>query len=250
MSEEGAEGSEETPLTGGRYTLNVVRVGTTVRRPVSSASSFTRALLRLLEEKNCGHVPRHLGVDEKGRDVLTFIPGWVPAKFQYFEDQQIETAARIMRQFHDATRGSQLAGQAEVVCHNDPGPNNTVFQDGTPVAFIDFDFAAPGDPIEDLAYLGWTWCVSSKASRGPADVQARQLRAMGAAYGLLPVQASRLVESMIERQGRNVTFWSDRMENFEGPPTPKEEIQERVAWSRREMEFTSAHRSQFARALR
>ncbi|WP_258564624.1 phosphotransferase, partial [Streptomyces himalayensis] len=25
-----------------------------------------------------------------------------------------------------------------------------------PVAFIDFDTAAPGDPLEDLGYMAWT----------------------------------------------------------------------------------------------
>lgn len=54
---------------------------------------------------------------------------------------------------HDATRGSRLAGHSPTVCHHDPGPNNVVFRNGLPVAWIDFDTAAPGDPLEDVAYV-------------------------------------------------------------------------------------------------
>lgn len=49
--------------------------------------------------------------------------------------------AGLVREFHDLTAGSTLAGDAEVVCHNDLSPKNTVYRDpGTglrPVAFID-----------------------------------------------------------------------------------------------------------------
>ena len=66
-------------------------------------------------------------------------------------------AGSLLCAFHDATRGSRLAGRNPVVCHHGPGPNNTVFVDNRPVAFIDFDTAAPGDALEDLGYMTWTW---------------------------------------------------------------------------------------------
>ncbi|MFF1839091.1 aminoglycoside phosphotransferase family protein [Streptomyces sp. NPDC058231] len=67
-----------------------------------------------------------------------------------------------MRSLHEATRSSRLTGTSPVVCQHDPGPNNVVFHQGRPVAFIDFDTAAPGNPLEDLGYMAWTWCISSK----------------------------------------------------------------------------------------
>jgi aminoglycoside phosphotransferase (APT) family kinase protein len=40
-----------------------------------------------------------------------------------------------------------------LVCHNDVEPSNVVFRDGIAVALIDFEFAAPGRPVYDLAQL-------------------------------------------------------------------------------------------------
>lgn len=34
------------------------------------------------------------------------------------------------------------------VCPNDLGPNSFVFRDGTPIALIDFDMAAPGERLD------------------------------------------------------------------------------------------------------
>ncbi|PZF85272.1 hypothetical protein C1I92_05350 [Jiangella anatolica] len=149
----------EQPLTGGRLTPGVVRIGDTVRRPAGPHSPFVAALLQWLAERGFDGAPRHLGSDDQGRDVLSYLVGDVPARFRTWADAQVRAAAALLRDFHDATFGSRLAEPYPVVCHHDPGPNNVVFRAGVPVAFIDFDFAAPGDPLEDVAYLAWTWCV-------------------------------------------------------------------------------------------
>lgn len=133
-------------------TQDVVQVGDTVRRPVNSSSKFVAALLRLLEEKHFDGVPRYLGQVD-GRDVLSCIAGDVPSRFQTWSNEQVAAAGVLLRSLHDATRGSALAGRCSVVCHHDAGPNNVVFRNGAPVAFIDFDTAAPGSPLEDFGYL-------------------------------------------------------------------------------------------------
>ena len=131
-----------TSLTGGRITKGVVRIGDTVRRPVSPKTPFTVELLRLLE--GLDSVPRYLGQDDEGRDILTYLDGWVPARYGRWTDEQVAAVGRLLRAFHDATRGSRLAGHHDVVCHHDPGPTNFVFRDGMPAALIDFDTAEPG----------------------------------------------------------------------------------------------------------
>ena len=246
--DEGA-GSAEMTLGGGRLTAGVVRIGETVRRPRSPASPFTAMLLSHLARAGFDGSPRHLGRDELGRDILTFLPGDVPAKWRAFTDEQVATAGALLRRFHEASRA--LAGRlggGPVVCHHDSGPNNTVFRDGRPVAFIDFDFAAVGDPLEDVGYLAWSWCISSKPARGDAASQARQVRVLAEGYGLSADQRPRLVAAVEERLVRNEQFWTERARH--GPPviagpSPAEVL----AWTSAESAFVTRSRRVFAAAL-
>ncbi|WP_330347838.1 phosphotransferase family protein [Streptomyces sp. NBC_00582] len=240
----------EMPLSGGRITPGVVRVGNTVRRPTSAVSGFVAELLHHLQQQGFNGAPRHLGRDAAGRDVFSYVPGWVPARFQHWDDEQVAAAGALLRAFHDATRGCHLAGPRSVVCHHDVGPNNTVFVDALPVAFIDFDTAAPGDPLEDLGYMCWTWCVSSKAGAPPAHVQATQVRVLAAAYGLASPERAVLVDAMLERQARNARFWADVQAGSKAVEATAQQISDCIAWSRREHEHTAEHREMFEDALK
>ncbi|MEV0901428.1 phosphotransferase [Actinoplanes sp. NPDC049802] len=135
-----------------------------------------------------------------------------------------------------------------MVCHHDSGPNNTVFRDGQPVAFIDFDFAAVGDPLEDVAYMAWSWCISSKPARGDAASQARQVRVLADAYGFSEGQRHRLVDAIEERFARNERFWGERAQH--GPPVISgPAVAEVLAWTLREKAFVTRHRRVFAATL-
>jgi hypothetical protein len=79
---------EEIPLAGGRMTAGVMRVGDTVRRPLGGLTDLSVNLLRHFEQVGFTGAPRYLGRDQAERDILTYIPGWVPTKFQYFRDEQ------------------------------------------------------------------------------------------------------------------------------------------------------------------
>ncbi|MBB2910621.1 Ser/Thr protein kinase RdoA (MazF antagonist) [Streptosporangium becharense] len=238
---------EAIPLTGGRMTEGVVLRGGTVRRPVNGSSAFVAALLGLLRDRGFDGAPRHLG-QEDGMDVLSYLPGDVPARFGAWSDGQVAAAGSLLRAFHDATRGSALAGRHPVVCHHDAGPNNTVFRRGEPVAFIDFDTAAPGSPLEDLGYMAWTWCVSSKQTV-PVERQALQVRILADAYRLPDVERGVLVDSVLERQLRNARFWGELLAEPGTAPADPGVIGTRIAWSRREHAFTHANRAVFDRAL-
>jgi hypothetical protein len=62
---------EEVPLTGGRLTQGVVRVGNTVRRPTGPHTPFVHSLLRHLEEVGFDRAPRALGIDQQARVIVT-----------------------------------------------------------------------------------------------------------------------------------------------------------------------------------
>ena len=75
------------------------------------------------------------------------------------------------------------------MCHNDVELSNVVFRDGIAVALLDFEFAAPGRPVYDLAQLA-RLCVpidddfdQARLGWRPADRPAR-LRLVADAYGL------------------------------------------------------------------
>jgi hypothetical protein len=235
----------EVVLSGGRLTAGVVRVGDTVRRPASAASAFTARFLAHLQAQGFDGAPRYLGRDEQGRDVLTFLPGEVIPRWRRRSDEQIAAAARLLRRMHDASRGlaAELGGGA-VVCHHDPSQTNVVLRDGIPVAFFDFDFAAVGDPLEDLGYLAWSWCVSAKPERGPVAEQARQVRVLADAYGLAAGSRRRLTDALEARLVRNEDFWL-RSPAGVSPARAAEMLE----WTRQETAFVRAHRAVFVAAL-
>jgi Ser/Thr protein kinase RdoA (MazF antagonist) len=240
----------EVPLAGGRITHGVVRVGDTVRRPASDSSPFVARLLHHLEQRGFAGAPRYLGVDEAGRDMFSYLPGHVPARFQRWSDDQVSAAGALLRSLHDATRGSSLAAPSPVVCHHDPGPNNAVFRNDMPSAFIDFDCAAPGDPLEDVGYALWTWCTSGNSTAPPVSEQAAQVRVMADGYGLGAHERRSLVDAILERQSRNARFWTERVPGPGELDPDQAVIAARVEWSRREHAFVSANRATFEQALR
>ena len=172
----------EVYLTGGRTTSGVVRVGNTVRRPTRAGSSFVHSLLQHLEAKNFSGSPRYLGIDGQGREILSFIPGEVPAELGGLSLAQVAEGATLLRSFHDATEDCLLRGNREVVCHGDPSPCNTVFREGRPYAFIDFDSACPGERAQDIGYAAWMW-LDIGNDEIDAQHQYLGLRAFMAAYG-------------------------------------------------------------------
>ncbi len=160
----------EIELRGGTHGP-VVRVGDTVRRVPASSARAVHALLRHLEVVGFTGAPRCLGLDGQGREILTFIEGDVAVRLDgqplpdYVRtDAALTQLARLTRELHDATAGfeapdgaewSYLEGAprgGEIICHNDLGPWNTVFRSAEPVAFIDWDGAAPAPRIWDVAY--------------------------------------------------------------------------------------------------
>jgi hypothetical protein len=53
----------------------VVRVGGTVRKPVTPATPAVEALLRHLADVGFAGAPRTLGRDERHRHILEYVPG-------------------------------------------------------------------------------------------------------------------------------------------------------------------------------
>ena len=187
----------EVPLHGGNMSSGVVRVGDTVRRPAGPWTPAVHALLAHLHDVGFAGAPRPLGIDERGREVLTFIPGDVvwPDHFALLDPQvQLERVARLVRAFHDAVAGfvpppgavwQRLIPPdgAEIIAHHDLAPWNLVA--GTEGwAFIDWDTAAPGTRLWDLAYALHGFVPLSADPRLQRADAAARVRAFVDAYGL------------------------------------------------------------------
>jgi Phosphotransferase enzyme family len=196
----------EQRLAGG-FVTPVVRVGDTVRRQPPEDPEFVHALLGWFERHGWAGAPRFLGTDRRGREVLSFIGGhvaWEPAQPpSVTSDASLAEVARLVREFHDLTAGTALAGEAEVVCHNDLSPKNTVYRDGgaglRPTTFIDWDIAAPGERIHDVAHVCWQY-VGLGPGLSDADTAGRRIGVICDAYGL--ADRDGLLEAIL--------WWQDR----------------------------------------
>ncbi|MGV9378841.1 aminoglycoside phosphotransferase family protein [Nonomuraea sp. NPDC003707] len=253
----------EEPLTGGNNALEVVRVGDTVRRARDAGAAFAARVLAQLESAGYPHAPRHLGIDEQGRDILSFIPGATTDHPAQRAPGAYAAGGRMLRELHEATAGHVLAAGRECVIHGDPGPFNTIFRQGLPVAFIDWSSCRPGDRLEDLGYMAWTWCVLSQ-SRVPPVEQAGHLRELRDGYGSVeqvghvrelrdgygPVEAARLLDGMERAQSRVVDAETANLDDPALPPARRRHAEAAVAWATADRAFVRRHRALLLSALR
>lgn len=159
-------------LDGGFTTATVRRRGSTLSRTAHPRSEQVHGVLRHLAVTVPGVCPEPIAIDPgSGLEVVSFVEGEVPsggASPEYlWSESTLTDVARLLRRIHDATIGVGDAADGswrsaapeswpvEVVCHNDVAPWNTVFRGARPVAFIDWDTAAPGPRIWDVAYALW-----------------------------------------------------------------------------------------------
>jgi len=175
----------ETPLGGGNVNETVVRVGDTVRRKTNVASPSVHRLLNTLATAGFSKAPNFLGIDEKNREVLSFIDGYCTVRPEYWKDERyLVSAANLLKEFHDASAtyigvdddvwAYEYPNKAlhEVICHNDFAPYNLIANKHEFVAVIDFDAAGPGPRIRDVAYAAY-WMVP--ISQHSKDMQAAAL---------------------------------------------------------------------------
>ena len=170
----GDDHDEEIPLPGGMGSGGlVVRVGDTVRRPLVPQTVAVEGYLAHLASAGFDGAPQPLGRDDRKRCVLSWMEGDValpPFPSWVASNRALESVAVLQRRLHDASRSYVPPPEAvwytpnlpppppdAIVCHNDLCVENVVFTDDAASAFIDFDFAAPADPLLDVAIACRHW---------------------------------------------------------------------------------------------
>lgn len=166
-----------------------VRVGDTVHRPTGPWTAAVHALLGYLAPR-VPNVPRVLGYDERGREVLSYLPGRViDGDNEMLSAEQIISVARWTRGFHDAVAGFShpgpwrffLVSDSTLIGHNDIAPYNVCLEGDEVVGVFDWDMAGPTTPLLELAFIAWN-CVPLWRDIG-AGAAAERLRVIAAAYG-------------------------------------------------------------------
>ena len=210
-----AEAPREHPLHGGTANRGrVVRVGDTVRRPMRRTSAATRELLQHLERVGFRGAPRYLGSDSQGREVLSYVVGHAvtqPYPPWALDEAALASVADLLRSFHEAVGDFDASPHSwpgpvperfrtSLVTHNDPNLDNVVFREGRAVALIDFDLAAPGSRVWEVAAAARLW-APLRLDRDVHDVrEGRQLSRLTAfvnAYGLDAAERAELPEAVL-----------------------------------------------------
>lgn len=257
-------GDKELPLTGGNITP-VVRVGDTVRRATGPWTPAVHRLLRHLEAVGFDGVPRVLGIDAQGREVLTYIEGeagyfdpFTTVPTHMWSDEVLTDAAHLLRRLHEATlsfvapEGAKWQlpytghGPHEVICHNDFAPYNCVFTDGRLHAIIDFDMAAPGPRVWDIAYAAYRFVPLYDEERWSLSDQCRRLRVFCDAYGLEDrAGLTKTIERRVQAVGALILDRAAR-----GDPVFQRHLEEgHVEVYERDLAFLQRHRHELQRSV-
>ena len=228
-----------------------------VLRPVRPWTATIHALLQHLRREGLTTVPEPVGI-QGDVEAVRFIPGdsGADAWQHQLDAEGVRSAARLLREVHEASRGFPQADRAtwaippqpgsDVICHGDPGPWNMVWDGPRAIGLIDWDLAHPGPAIGDVAYAMEYFtpfrsdefacdCADGHHFSAPPDRRAR-LSAFASAYGLETTVG--LVDRVIDRQAATITHVQDLAERHVQPQQSwveeghLDDLRGRLRWSR------------------
>jgi hypothetical protein len=143
-----------------------------VRRPFRDWTPSVHDLLGHLERQGFEGAPQVLGIDDHGREMLTYLEGQTvghssPWPAWTHSDATLIEMGAWLRRYHDAVASYQPSADATwregghwkpglIIGHGDPAPYNAVW-DGRLIGLIDWDNAGPVLPQEDAAWVAFGW---------------------------------------------------------------------------------------------
>ena len=191
-----------------------------VTRPASAQTATVHAFLEHLRAQGLEDVVPEPLSNDGTTETLRLLEGDAGGDAWHHQHnvEGLESAARLLRRIHDASRtwvpladavfghpvltAPPQPGQA--FCHGDPGPWNFVWRDGQARGVFDWDYLHPGDPVDDIAYALF-WFAPTRADEHclgwhhfPAVPDRRErIRRFLAAYG--PTPPFDVVDAIVRR---------------------------------------------------
>ncbi len=261
---------EGEALVGGMVNAGAVfRRGALVERPAPRNARALHGYLLALKEHGFDAAPVPVGLTDDGREQLTFIPGEValpPFPDWVMTKTALESVGSLLRRLHEASTTVEIDVRAgwpgdladpeggTMLCHNDVCPENVVFRDGRAAALIDFDLAAPGRPLWDVAMTARYWVpmidpASAAALHPPGLDTPARLRILADSYGLSPRDRADLPGVIEQATQVCRAFVAARV--ADGDPVYLQALAERGGWERwdRMQTWLADRRETFTTAL-
>jgi hypothetical protein len=184
---------QEEQLKGGNTAESVVRLGTTVRKPVTPSTPAVHLFLAHLRALGFEASPNAFGLDEQGRQILEFVDGPTWQSGAPHTEAELHRVGTLIRTLHDTAVSFQAPEWAQwnvryepdehdLICHNDLAPWNLICGADQWV-FIDWDAAAPATRLWDLA-----WASISFPPFEPECDLPKAARAMCSARSFVPAR--------------------------------------------------------------
>ncbi|WP_329002040.1 aminoglycoside phosphotransferase family protein [Kribbella sp. NBC_00709] len=209
---------KEVILPGGNIG-GAVRIGATVRRATGPWTPAVHALLNYLADAGSTGVPRVHGYDERGREVLDYLPG--TAYGPEVPDDVLADAMRWLARYHQVVAAYRPSGVItwragagelaadQIICMHDYGYYNWI---GTADGFsgvIDWDLAGPGVPLDDIAFTAWN--TAPLALPMEPAYQAARIRLMASSYGdvFTPLEILEAAPGLAQRSARVIRAGQD-----------------------------------------
>ncbi len=261
---------DDEALTGGMANAGaVLRRGAVVERPAPPNARAIHAHLKALADHGFDAAPTPVRISPAGREELSFVPGDValtPYPAWALTETALYSVGALLRRLHEASADIPLdlsAGWASdladpqggtLLCHNDVCVENVIFRDGRAVAVIDFDLAAPGRPVWDVAMAARYWVPmldpESAAVSGRDQLHTmKRLRVLADGYGLAPQDRVDLPDVIEQATEVARSFVAARVAGGDTAFTLA--LAEHGGWERwdRIQAWMAAHRDAFASAL-
>lgn len=199
----------------------VHRRGNSIIRPTGKWSPSVHSLLQHLHDVGFRYSPRVLRVDDRSStEELTYIKGEVamrPWPACLLAADGIVQIGKMLREYHDAVSSYRPEPRAEwripgvqwqqgmIIRHGDLGPWNMVWESNLLVGLIDWDFAEPGFPVDDVAQVAW-YSVPMRPSESCKDTginsdnREHRLSCLCEAYGIDVGQVLAALTSLQQRE--------------------------------------------------